>query len=359
MSPAGSPTTSPDLSPAAGASRLLRLLFDDGSPGHRLSAATWQELLPVARRSGVLLRAVERLDPAVPLPAEVATAVTAERRGATASVALVRRVVRECASRDVPHVFISALQHLPDVGLDVDLLVPEDAPRLDAALDAALGSRPLARGLGARLSGAVTYPSADALPLDVHRGRLGVAGEHVRFPAALLAAPRTTLLGTVPVPVPTADDQMVLQGMHRVYGRRHIRLGDLATTVASIGRDRLDWDYIVARSAETGTMDGLSCYLRYVDAIHREVLGRPLLDPRLADRLGRRQWGAVSLQGGVLRFPVLRVNGRLFPQALARQLRTQNWPAAARLCLVPAVMAESSLRRLARRGGLIASPQGA
>jgi hypothetical protein len=206
----------------------------------------------------------------------------------------------------------------------------------------------------------VTYPGgADAVPLDVHRGRLGVAGEHVRFPATLLATPRVVALDGTPVAVPSADDQMVLQGMHRVYGRRHIRLGDLVTTVAAIRRDALDWDRVLARSAETGTKDGLSCYLRYVEAIHREVLDRPLLDPRLAARLDQRHWGAASLRDGLVRFPVLRVNGRLFPRALLRQVRTHNWLAAARLCLVPAVVAESSVRRLARRSGLFASPQGA
>lgn len=349
------------MSPAAlGAAQLLRLLLDDEPPPAGAPGAPWEALLPLARRNGVLLRVVERLDGSVPLPPAVAAAVVEERARVAAAVAVVGRVTAACAARGIPHVFISALQHLPDVGLDVDLLVPARAPGLDAALAAALGTAPLTRGFGARLAGAVTYPGgAGALPLDVHRGCLGVAGEHVCFPAALLAAPRTVIVDGIHVPVPTADDQMVLQGMHRVYGRRLIRLGDLVTTIASMRRDPLDWDAILARSAETGTMAGLSCYLRYLETIHREVLGRPLLGGWLAGRLEQRRWGPVSLRDGVLRFPVLRVNGRLFPRAIVRQLRMRNWLAAARLCLVPAVMAEASLRRVARRRGLVAAPQGA
>jgi hypothetical protein len=75
-----------------------------------------------------------------------------------------------------------------------------------------------------------------------------------------------------------------------------------------------------------------------------------LLDPEISERLDVCRWGPVSLRGGVLRYPVFRVNARLYPRTIMHLAASGDWPALGRLSLVPFVAAHSSLRRLARRG---------
>ncbi len=105
----------------------LRLLLDDGAPPPPpppSELVPWGALATLAERNGVLIRLAQRFERLGIKPAAVfygAVAREAERVAAT--VELIRQVGEACARHDIDFICPKALQHYPDMGADVDLLV--------------------------------------------------------------------------------------------------------------------------------------------------------------------------------------------------------------------------------------------
>ena len=140
-----------------------------------------------------------------------------------------------------------------------------------------------------------------------------------------------------------------MQGLQRVWGRRQILLCDVVFTISAIRRGTLDWEYVIRTARQHGAFDGLCCYLSYVDQIHRDTFGRPLLPIAVRQRLLLRGWGRARFRAGAYRFPVLRVNTRLYLRQLAARIAAGDWEAAGRICLLPLVALARAGRRLAPR----------
>lgn len=327
------------------ATLLMRALLGRTISADEVQRVGWERLAAIARQNGILLRVAGCIEAGrLTMPALVDHAVASERQRAAAALGIVRRVSEICAAHGVPFLFPKALQHHPDMGSDLDLLVGTRSTAIDDALVRELGGTAVRPNLVSRIAGTATYSIPGGPPLDIQHGRLGAVGEHVAFPAALLAHSRPCIIDGVTFLVPSADDQLVLQGMQRVYGRRRIRLSDIIYTVSTITGDSLDWDYIVAQARLAGILRGLSCYVSYVDQVHLELMGYPLLDAPVAARLSLAGWGRLEFRGGFYRYPVVRVSARVYPPILSAQLRGGNWSAAGRLCLVPFLGMASAIR---------------
>src|SRR5437588_480397 len=93
---------------------------------------------------------------------------------------------------------------------------------LDTARRNGVPPRP---GLGGRIPGTTTYAVAGGpSPLDVQHGRLGVVGERRTFPQVLMQHRGRRLLDGTEVIEPPVEDQLILQGLQRVWGRLQILL---------------------------------------------------------------------------------------------------------------------------------------
>ena len=351
------------------ASWLLRLLLD-GAPAPGPTPAwddrdagaqlDWDVLLEVARANAVLVRSAERLvAQGVVLPDRFAAAVAQERRRIRSALELMAQVSRACEARGIAFVFPKALQDYPDFGDDLDLLVLPRSTRVDRGIVAGLRTSPVRRDFGEFLAGATTYRTANCpAPLDVQHGRLGMVGEYAAFPFALVQHARPGEVDGIAVTVPRLEDQLVLQGMQRVAGRRRIALGDIVFTIATARGPGLNWDYVIATAREHAARPGLGCYLSYVEQIHRDVFWRPLLPPAVYRSLMLDGWGRVEYRNGGYRFPLVRVNGRLCWHQLRERIAGGDWASAGRLCLLP-VVAGARLARKVTRASVPAAPVGA
>lgn len=337
------------------ASRLLRLLLEiapapawDDQGG--TATLDWDVLLEVARANAVLVRAAERLAArGVAVPERFAAAVARERQRIRAALELMGEVGRACEARGIAFLFPKALQDYPDFGDDVDLLVLPRSRHVDRGIVAGLHTTAVTRDIGEILAGATTYLAAGCpTPLDVQHGRLGMVGEYGTFPQVLVQHARPGGVDGIALAVPLVEDQLVLQGMQRIAGRLRIALGDIVFTIATARRPELDWDYVIATARRHGALPGLSCYLGFVDQIHRDVFWRPLLPPTVQGSLMLHGWGRAEYRGGAYRFPLVRVNGRLCWYQFRQRIAAGDWAGAGRLCLVPVVAGARLARRLTR-----------
>lgn len=324
---------------------LLRALLDDSSEGgfgpidDRVAAA-----LHLAKANGVLLRAAHRLGRRRrDLPAQFETMVAAEEHRAIALLGLIGRLAELCTSRGIPHVFLTTLEGYPDVGRDVDVLVLRDAPDSSSTWLGSLGVKRLPRDFGDRLAAAARYET-DAGEVDVHTGRLGRVGEDAAFARAVVARRRIASVDGIEFFAPSPADALVLQGMQRVYTRRGIRVSDIVATVRAVRRADFEWPETFATAQRYGVLEGLSCYLGYVEQVHQDLLGRSLLPPDVAHFIERSRWGRLGSRHGSSRFPTSPVSASLYLRKLSASLASRRWEAAGRLCLIPVLGATAAVR---------------
>jgi hypothetical protein len=135
-----------------------------------------------------------------------------------------------------------------------------------------------------------------------------------------------------------------------VYGRRSFKLADAVSTIHAIRDGDLDWDRVMRTARQTGTLPGLSCYLGFVDRIHRRTFGAPLLDPEAHEGLETEHWGRLIIGAGEYNFPARRVTRELYRRFVALKLRERDWRAAARVAaLLPLAALGPAVRALGRR----------
>ena len=330
------------------AALILRLLLDDARGAERVEGPEWEALLRTAQRNVVLVRLADRLAEAGgSAPDFFAEAARRERRRSRAVVELAARAGRACERHGVEFIFAKAFQHYPDMGGDVDLFVASRSTEVDALILDGMAAAPARRDLLSRMAGAASYrvPGCDAV-LDIHHGRMGLLGEYGSHINLLIRnGERVPVEGTEFL-APSAEDVLVVQGMQRVYRHSHIRLCDIVSTVRLLRRNRLDWNYVTRVTAQLGTEYGLRCYLSYVEQIHRSVFGRELLAPALARELRLGAGGRVEFRDGFYRFSRLKVAGRVYLDTVRAAVRTGNWEAARRLCLMPLATVATALKRL-------------
>jgi hypothetical protein len=319
---------------------VLRLILDSSKPGDWATRVNEEILLPLARQNGVLVRTVERLEGAgIQMSPTWVHAVEVERQRVHTAIRWIGRISTLCAENGLEFLFPKASQHYPDMGRDLDLLLLSRSIHAEARVIGALPAVRCRRGLAHWIAGTATYRiEGCALPLDVHHGRLGLAGEHSSYPAILIQNRRSLSLNGKTFMVPSHEDQLVLQGMQGVYARRYLRLADIVATIASLSENGLDWDYIAAISRRLGTLPGLSSYLHTVDAIHARVLGSELLTREQSRCLDREGWRQAGLCTGCYPFPANRVAARLYGRKLLAAAACGDWVGAGRLCLLPLVV---------------------
>lgn len=337
------------LDERAQAGLVLHLLLD-GVPAAD-TRVDWSTLFPLARRNGVVIRVAERLTSlGIEPPPPFAEGVAKERERVRDAVAMVDRVSAILRTRGIPFLFAKAWQHYPDLGDDLDLLVLAPAAAVDTLLARELPATPQPRDVGGWIADMVTFRIRGVTTtLDVQHERLGTVGEHRGYAVTLVRRQRRIVIAGTECMVPALEDQLVLQGVQRVSGRRSIRLCDVVYTVSTLRRNALDWAYILDTASRIGVLSGLGCYLSYVEQIHRDVLLAPLLPAGVRRALPFEGWGRVEFKDGAYRFPALRANGKTYLRQLAAGLRTADWGGAARLCCVPVVGAATAVRHLTAR----------
>jgi hypothetical protein len=327
---------------------LLRALLDDspagwsgvGAAGDRVA-----ETLQLAKANGVLLRAARRLGRRRrDLPGEFEITVAAEELRAASLLGLIKRLAELFAARGVPHVFLTTLEGYPDVGRDVDVLVLRDPQGPSQSWLDQLGGKPLPQDLSDRLAAAARY-ATEAGEVDVHTDRLGRVGEDAAFARAVVARRRLTRAGSIEFFGPAPADAFVLQGMRRMYTRRGIRVSDIIATVQTVRRADFEWAEALATAERFGVLEAVSCYLGYVERVHHDVLGTPLLPPAIAQRIAETRWGRMGSRHGGGRFPTPPVSARLYLRKLSATVASRRWEAAGRLCLIPVLGAAAAVRR--------------
>jgi hypothetical protein len=329
------------------AAAILQLLLDQSSQLFEMGEMGWHELLDVAARNCLLVRATEQLRELGSFPPTFfSEAEKRERQRAQGQIELIRTISQVCSASGLEFIFPKAFRHYPDMGRDLDLFVLTRPEKVEALLVEALNASPLKKNFWNRLDGSVCYKIAGCeSPLDIHHRRLGSLGEHGSFLEIILRNSKEIRIAGGKFLTPSPEDQMILQAMQRVYGRRYIRVSDIVSSISSIRKDDLDWDYLIKTTNQLGIFHGLCCYLSYVNQIHSEVFRSDLLSSELRNVLILDGWGKVEFEDPYYTFPNIRVAGWLYSKKLQAALLSGDFDVASRLCMTPLAAIASAFRK--------------
>lgn len=327
---------------------LIRLLLREARAEEIESAQEdWGGLYRTMKENAVLVRSCAGLQEAgVEIPAYVRDAAAAESRRIEKTVGMIGSIGSLCAEAGLEHIFPKAFQHYPDMGHDVDLLVSDRSLRIDRLIADQYGAILSPGSLLDRVSGKTGgslpgFPS----PIEIHHGRMGHLGECGDYPSILLGNKKTLAVNDTVSFVPSAEDQVIIQAMQRIYGHFSIRITDAVHMMRLIRREDLDWFYIRDISRRIGISRGMGLYLGQLDFIHRKAFAAPLPIPD-AGAFGTSRGKAAAFKG-TYRVPPPQIAAAYLTK-LVFYLRTNNWASAVRLSLLPAMAAISGLRALRR-----------
>ena len=340
-------------SPMPASQQLLRLLLCD--PRLDPDDLDWSQVLPLAERHQLLLRLMDWFEQRGELaPEPFRKAASLARARNRVLLELMAKVGARCSRLGVPHVFLKAAQHYPDLPKDVDLLIPAEDSGAD---DIIIEHEPAPAK--ARARALLTGDSPLAIPgtgvvLHIRHGRLGRLGEHTRLPAHVLNRARPTTLGDIVCYAPAPEDALLLQALSRFYGRPALRLRDVVSAINIIrSKTPLDWNGLADEARDAGLLPGLRRHLEAIEQIHMTLLDRPLLPLDARCLIEDSACEPAEFRNDTFAYPAARVAAPLYLRQFATDIAKGDWGGAGRLILLPLVAAAAGYRRLAhqRPGG--------
>ena len=261
-----------------------------------------------------------------------------EREGAriTRALSFLRAICEALDSEGCNVVVIKSLDHLPDLGSDLDLYTDSTPAAVTRVMCQRLHARIAARSWGDRLANKWNFV-LPGLPeaVEVHVGRLGQTGEQVAFARSLAARARPIRTGGYVFQVPSAEHRLMISTLQRMYRHFYLRLCDLVDTARLLEEETIAYDELRCAARAAGIWEGVATYLSLVRDYVGHYRGRRLdlpLSVTLSASFGVDQ---IRFRRGFLRLPILPHSALLYKSELATLLRQGELENSARLSLLP------------------------
>lgn len=317
----------------------LRLLLGAPCPEDDWEQLDWDLLVAIARTNCILIRTCDALrKKGVAIPPRISAMVHDERQRVEAVMGLVKKISHLCRTNGIPFLLPTVFQHSPDMGGDIDLLAIDSSRNIDGLLRRELRAQPLPKNCLHRIASESTFLLDHSLPsIEVHHGRIGLGGEHRVLPSLMAKHQTGVSIDGLNIPAPSPEDQLLYQALQRIYCRFYYRISDLIFSITLLGDTGLNWDYVLRTAATIGVSQGLGVYLRQIDTISHEILGRSLLPEPVAQFTKRHYTDGLVFQKSYYRYSMLAVTSQVYLRKIADDLRAARFGSLLRLCFIPSV----------------------
>jgi len=231
---------------------------------------------------------------------------------------------------------IKSLDHLPDLGSDLDLYTNAKPHEVIQLMADAFGARLESRSWGDRLACKWNF-MVPGLPelVEIHIGRLGQTGEQFAIAASLIDRTRCIPVDGHLFRVPSISDRLMISTLQRMYRHFYFRLCDVVDSARLIENALVDYDdlYVAARTA--GIWEGVATYIAIVSHYVNRYRGEPLNVPGWVLKSARFSGKEIYYAKDFLRVPILPQSASLYGSQLAGVLRRRQLQSGARLSLLP------------------------
>jgi hypothetical protein len=315
----------------------------------RMSSEEWRDFLRFAELQRVYLRTLRLLQKS---PAAYGITprfvdsdgleqlVQAEERQVAHSLASLDKVVRALEITGHSPIVIKTLDHLPDIGSDLDLFISASEDDTVRVMRSELQAEVQPQSWGDRLAHKWNFriPGLPRL-VEIHIGCLGQTGEQDALPAHLEETSVKRNVGPFMFRVPAPEEQVTLATLQRMYRHFYIRLTDLLNLTGLVRTGRLDFARLRSSAQRWSIWPGVATLLKVTSDYNVRAGIGPLPLPEFV--VSSALFGAQVTYVGeqFLRLPMVPQGSQLFLQQLIGTGSARRFRAAARLSLLPVLAA--------------------
>jgi hypothetical protein len=176
------------------------------------------------------------------------------------------KVQKALEAAKIPFVIFKTLNNHPDMGDDVDFLVAgKDLSTTRDTIIEKFNGRIKPQSMASTLAGKVSIIIGDSpITVEIHGGGFSQIGEYGIQVEPTIKHSRVVKLFGMEFRVPSNEDMLLIDVMHRIYRHMSIRYSDVYNTKKLLGEERLDWVYVLETVEQAGMMPGLILFLDVV-----------------------------------------------------------------------------------------------
>jgi hypothetical protein len=231
---------------------------------------------------------------------------------------------------------IKSLDHLPDIGSDLDLYTDAEPAAVTRILHSRFRAKVAEQSWGDRLACKFNYLIPD-LPeaVEIHMGRLGQTGEQITIASRLLERSRTIDVAGHSFRVTHTSDRLLISTLQRMYRHFYFRLCDILDTTELAEVGGIDFADLHQAAEAAGIWQGVATYLKIVSDYVQRYRGTGLALPSFVLDSARFGGEEVFYRRAFLRVPILPQSAKLYGSQLTGLLRRRQIVSTARLSLLP------------------------
>jgi hypothetical protein len=263
-------------------------------------------------------------------------ALSAERARIDNAVSFLFQITNAFTNRRHSVAVIKSLDHLPDLGSDLDLYTNAFPADVITLMREEFNAVPDARSWGDRLAGKWNFivPGLPEL-VEIHVRRLGQTGEQVAIASSLIDRTRCIQVCEMMFRVPSVSDRLMISTLQRMYRHFYFRLCDVVDSAQLVETGMVDYDDLYVSAKAAGIWEGMATYLAIVSDYVKRFRGEALDIPQWVLKAARFDGREIYFAKDFLRVPILPQSAMLYGKQLAGVLKRKQIHSGARLSLLP------------------------
>jgi hypothetical protein len=266
-----------------------------------------------------------------------ANGVLAKERSRIANaLTFLHHICDELESAGCPTTVMKSLDHLPDLGNDLDLYTTAPERSVLRVMLNRMAAHSEPRSWGDRLANKWNF----VLPglsesVEVHAQRLGQTGEQTALARRFITRRVPKLVEGLTFLVPAAEERVIVATLQRMYRHFYLRVCDIANTAGLLESGQLDFAELKKAADLGGIWPGVATYLKIVCDYAREYRGEAPLLPEAVLAAARFGGETIFARGKFLRVPIMPNGAELYTRQVTEVAMRGDVPATLRLSLLP------------------------
>jgi hypothetical protein len=306
----------------------------------------------ICLRHHILLRIHERLQAMdLSIGAEFDACVFSEKKRVSSLIAAIKRIHGFFEENKINAIFIKLWNHYPDMGEDIDILIPESGIHPDTLMFTGFDCKKVKNNFFDKFSGKNEYVlMPDHQEIEIHLGKIGFLGEFTRFSMQIGNNSRQSIGFPVNVTIPSEEDQLLLSVIARVYHHAYFRICDIVNAAVLLRRKDLNREYIESESESQGIINGTRYFISLVNSVYRSSTGSHCVDnEKTGLGMVRNRKTPFRVRHYCYSVPKVRISLLLFLEKVFSDVLKNRWDSAFFLMLFPCFAMYCILRK-AHRG---------
>lgn len=304
----------------------------------------FDELVALASSNHVIMRAMEAVAAMMRQAGNAERARWAEEALLTEqarienAVSFLKRICTAFEEEGLDVTVIKSLDHLPDLGSDLDLYTNTDPVKVGELMGRRFNAQLAARSWGDRLARKWNF-EIPGLPeaVEIHMGRLGQTGEQVAMAGSIYPRSRQIEVGGKSFRVASISDRIMISTLQRMYRHFYFRLCDILDSAGLVENQLVDYDDLQRAAQRSDIWEGVATYLVIVSDYVQQYRGTGLDLARTVRSTARFGGDRVFYAKEFLRVPIMPQSATLYRQQFGGLLRKGELQSTVRLGLLPAL----------------------